>query len=96
MDKNSNQDRREFIKNAAGSVAGVVAAASMVAVAAEDKVMRAEDVCKAAGGNMHSTQAMKSPMASQRPWDMVQARKWAPNVDATDFSTIFSEEDCDD
>jgi glutamate-1-semialdehyde 2,1-aminomutase len=89
MDKNTNQDRREFIKNAAGSVAGVVAASSMVVVAAEDKVMRAEDVCKAAQGNMHSTQAMKSPMASQRPWDMVQARKWAPNVDATDFTTIF-------
>ena len=82
-------NRRTFLKTAAGSAAGVVAGGALVATASEEKIMRAEDVCLAAQGNMHSTQAVKSPMASQRPWDMAQARKWAPNVDATDFTTIF-------
>jgi len=89
MQSDLEQDRRTFLKTAAGSAATVMAAGSLAATPGEGKIMRAEDVCLSAQGNMHSTQAMKSPMASQRPWDMAQARKWAPNVDATDFTTIF-------
>ena len=75
-------NRREFLKSAAG-----VAAVGTVAGCA--RVTSAEDVRDAAQGSMHSTQAVESPMASSRPWDMEQARKWSPNVDPTDFTTIF-------
>ena len=56
-------------------------------------VAGAEDVREAAQGSMHSTQAVESPMASSRPWDMRQARKWNPDVDPTDFTTIFPQHD---
>jgi glutamate-1-semialdehyde 2,1-aminomutase len=77
-----NQNRRDFLKSSAS-------VAALGAVATGTRVARAEDVRQAAQGSMHSTQAVESPMASSRPWDMTQARKWAPTVDATDFTTIF-------
>ena len=49
---------------------------------------RAEDIAKQAQGEW-STQFVESPMASSRPWDMTQARKWKPDVDPNDFETIF-------
>lgn len=79
-------NRRDFLKYAAGATAAI---GSSAAYSDENKPMKAEDVCLNAQGTMFSAQAKESPMASGRPWDMVQARKWAPKVDATDFTTIF-------